>query len=311
MDDAIKQRFEEAKKRDLVEFASSLTTLHRRYLNGPCPVCGGRDRFYITKDRERFACRKCELFGDIIDLAVAVWNISPMEAVNRLIGDDGLPVAQPVQLAPEWVSDTWQASAKQIVAATKFGPPIQERGLESVAALFGLGIGSTYDWKRETERPAIVIPWYTAKRRHICAIKYRLVDGEMPKYLSKAGSEPVLFGIDHIAGESRSLAVTEGELNACSIKLAVPEMDVVSIGSQSSRKALGTLQQLRGNYDSVFVWMDDVKYAKEISGLLEGKYVFSENSRVRGKLDANGVLVGYGAEYLREIVISGNISIEG
>jgi hypothetical protein len=34
---------------------------------GPCPVCGGKDRFHAWPETGRFWCRKCEKSGDLIE----------------------------------------------------------------------------------------------------------------------------------------------------------------------------------------------------------------------------------------------------
>jgi phage/plasmid primase-like uncharacterized protein len=35
---------------------------------GPCPVCGGRDRFSINTRKQVFNCRGCGKGGDVLDL---------------------------------------------------------------------------------------------------------------------------------------------------------------------------------------------------------------------------------------------------
>ena len=34
---------------------------------GPCPECGGNDRFVVWPDKGRFWCRQCDKHGDLID----------------------------------------------------------------------------------------------------------------------------------------------------------------------------------------------------------------------------------------------------
>ncbi len=57
-------------------------------LIGPCPLCGGRDRFGINLRTNLFQCRKCDLSGkDQIDLAKGVMNMDFKGALHWLCGD--------------------------------------------------------------------------------------------------------------------------------------------------------------------------------------------------------------------------------
>ncbi len=51
---------------------------------GPCPVCGGTDRFGINTRKQLFHCRGCAVGGDVIRLVMHVENIGFREAVERL-----------------------------------------------------------------------------------------------------------------------------------------------------------------------------------------------------------------------------------
>lgn len=65
-------RLSEAKARDIVMIADKLEIrdLERSgiYLIGPCPKCGGHDRFSINTLMGLFQCRKCDGKGDVIHL---------------------------------------------------------------------------------------------------------------------------------------------------------------------------------------------------------------------------------------------------
>lgn len=55
-------------------------------LAGPCPTCGGRDRFVITPKRNLWTCRQCEVGGDVIALVQRLDNVDFPQAVEILIG---------------------------------------------------------------------------------------------------------------------------------------------------------------------------------------------------------------------------------
>ena len=71
------------------------TELERRGINlkgkiervGPCPRCGGEDRFSINTNKQVFNCRGCGLGGDVIDLVCHLDNTDFMEACKTLAGE--------------------------------------------------------------------------------------------------------------------------------------------------------------------------------------------------------------------------------
>jgi hypothetical protein len=84
---------------DLTEIAGRYTTLNR-YLQGPCPLCGGRDRFYIHNGGQRWGCRRCnEKGGDVIDLVALCHKMSKGEAARWLTGDQHVTTPVPARTA--------------------------------------------------------------------------------------------------------------------------------------------------------------------------------------------------------------------
>jgi CHC2 zinc finger/Toprim domain len=83
-----------AKQADIGEVASRYTTLKRATsieYAGPCPVCGGRDRFGVNIRRGLWNCRGCGKGGDVIALAQHVEGLSFRDAVERLTGEQTTP----------------------------------------------------------------------------------------------------------------------------------------------------------------------------------------------------------------------------
>src|SRR5215471_7439289 len=56
-------------------------------LVGPCPRCGGRDRFAINTRKQVFLCRRCGAGGDVIALVQHLDGCTFLEAVATLSGD--------------------------------------------------------------------------------------------------------------------------------------------------------------------------------------------------------------------------------
>lgn len=53
---------------------------------GPCPVCGGRDRFWIDTNKQAWGCRVCATGGDAIALVMHVEGLDFMAAVREITG---------------------------------------------------------------------------------------------------------------------------------------------------------------------------------------------------------------------------------
>jgi phage/plasmid primase-like uncharacterized protein len=54
---------------------------------GPCPVCGGTDRFAINVHKQVFNCRVCGAKGDVIALVQHLDDVSFKDAITTLTGD--------------------------------------------------------------------------------------------------------------------------------------------------------------------------------------------------------------------------------
>src|SRR6516225_365536 len=55
-------------------------------LKGPCPVCGGRDRFVVTPSKALWHCRGCQKGGSVIDLVLHLDKCGFHDAVETLAG---------------------------------------------------------------------------------------------------------------------------------------------------------------------------------------------------------------------------------
>jgi hypothetical protein len=62
---------------------------------GPCPQCGGRDRFSINIKKQLWNCRGCGRGGDVIDLVRHLDGVGYKEALRILGSDDERPIIKP------------------------------------------------------------------------------------------------------------------------------------------------------------------------------------------------------------------------
>jgi hypothetical protein len=79
-----------ARQADLLKVAQRFGALKRvgasEYV-GPCPVCGGKDRFSININKQLWNCRGCGKGGDVIGLAQHAGGVTFAEAVAALSGE--------------------------------------------------------------------------------------------------------------------------------------------------------------------------------------------------------------------------------
>ena len=75
-----------------------------RELIGPCPVCGGVDRFGVSIAKQLWNCRGCAKGGDVVDLVQHLDGVGFAAAVATLTGEQAAPSAV-VKIAPKIGND--------------------------------------------------------------------------------------------------------------------------------------------------------------------------------------------------------------
>ena len=66
---------------------------------GPCPVCGGTDRFSVNTRKGVWNCRGCGEGGDAIKLVRHVERVTFAQAIETLTGEIGTPTVPPAKPA--------------------------------------------------------------------------------------------------------------------------------------------------------------------------------------------------------------------
>ena len=253
---------------DLLALVGRDTTLHKKATTrggeyaGPCPFCGGTDRFRVQPERGQWHCRQCspdERWQDAIAYAMRRDGVDFREACDRLAGGAALstivnkPHAAPAAAAEP--SDTWRAAGMALVEeaeASLWGEAgrrarlyLHDRGLSKhTIRTWRLGYiaQDRYDaaevWgadPAERQRvlvPAgIVIPWF--HEGQLWQLKVRRRTGSDPKYLAVAGGHPLGYGLHTLKGHRIAVAC-EGEFDAMLAQQEAGElMGVVTLGSCS------------------------------------------------------------------------------
>jgi len=215
---------------------------------GPCPFCGGTDRFRVWPehpDGARWWCRQCHKSGDLIAYRVERGDLTPAAAGRLRHGQNKQPAVRPRPVPPDTQPPAaqWQARATEFIGYTQQqlwdgdGRALYEFhcwGLdnETIAEWqLGWNPGALYDdstrWGLSGNKiylaRGLVIPHFGGG--HLWGVKIRRYLDWTPapkqKYSQPRRDAPnaqirheVLFGVDHLRGDGRPLLLAEGEKDA-------------------------------------------------------------------------------------------------
>jgi DNA primase len=229
---------------------------------GPCPWCGGRDRFraWPNAGRPRYWCRRCGKTGDRIQYLRDRYGLSFREACQRL----RMPLPKPAAVKrvpqPPCLSSapgvTWQTKARAFTEAceqtlwTRGGLTamayLQRRGLHSEtirAARVGYHAaersepreawGLAPDGQKLVWLPrGLVFPWYF--RDELWRVVIRRVGKHVPKgkkYVSVSGGGNTLYRVETLQADAPAMIV-EGVFDA--LALAQEAGDLIAVVAAGS-----------------------------------------------------------------------------
>lgn len=305
---------------DIIEVAQLYTSLQKISRSseyaGPCPLCGGRDRFHV-KDA-RFYCRQCyPRGGDVIDLVMLVENLPFPDACRVLSGNSfslferpeqaDVSIHQQAEGEAAWLDKKYQSSARRTIGATRAllsstqgragQAYLHNRGLiPETWNIYKLGFGQTFHPVHREQQPAIFIPWFSPDGQQIMAIQHRFIDPSLEKqerYSLKPGSSPLLFGL-HALTPAETLIIVEGEFNC--MALHQEGYQAVSVGSESNRATRGRIELISDylpSYDHLFIWFDQPEFGEQFAGELSEQAPFRTRVSIMDCVgaDANELLI--------------------
>jgi DNA primase len=224
---------------------------------GPCPFCGGKDRFSVQPNAGRWICRRCARNGDAIGFVMQYQNIPFKEAAAYLRLELEQRPQQPkrVYTSPQVAAmpsineeidyGHWRERARAFVdyahahIAQVLDYLVGERKLqESLLTVFEVGynpqtVKDTWGGVEVTLPAGIVIPATETLFGEVVRIKIRLENGKA-KYGQVRGSRPHLFSGFRILNGS-TVILTEGEFDAIAAYSACGGLhDIVAVATGST-----------------------------------------------------------------------------
>lgn len=288
---------------NLLSIAQRYTTLtHKRGADewaGPCPRCGGVDRFIVFPDG-RWLCRvgrngkdgiaptHPDLWGgDAVDLIRLAERVEYTQAKRILQSGDhrGAPIqpAQPAQKRKPFDVAQWSSNVAgcqtNLTPESAQGRYLLSRGLHPQTwAKFLLGAG--YYTLKGQRYDSVVVPWHD-RNRALIGVAHRLLNPPDYKrrYMVVGNKIGHLWGWRSHSGRYDVLYLVEGEINAMSVHQQCGA-DVLSVGSQNAKitpEQAATIHQ----WATIKLWADNPTIANQ------WRAVIGRGDVIRTHQDAN------------------------
>lgn len=255
---------------------------------GPCPICGGTDRFHIKKfdDKDMFMCRQCHTkWGDAIEFLMWLNNCTFMEASGMLAlaptPPPLFPTARTVDKPDTPPDADWQSKALCLIdeterrlwsntqSAKNARQWLNNRGLtDETIQLHRLGLSVKEGYSCDLFlHKGITIP--TISKGNVWQVRTRTPDGliktpipnskpdsngkhpEYCKYMGVAGGKVGLWGYDFTGSVT---LLVGGEFDAMIVRQANPNIRAITFGSESKRVKAPWRDNLTGR---IFVCYDN------------------------------------------------------
>lgn len=270
---------------DIIKVASDINGLKlkqdgRDWWSGPCPECGGTDRFYINTRDNKYKCRQCSFAGGLANLASFAWGVHLWDAIDTLLGyslrdrdfsDVVIKKAQANTSKSEPKQELFKDFSRDMVRATN---QLEEargylisRGITSDtidACQERLGFAYVYHHDSGTYYGSACFAHELplGGKWLMVGINRRIFDPPegMDKTRLMAGSKWGLLRFPALGRDM--LIVVEGEINGLSIWQVIHKkawrVDVISVGSEGAfKKRANYITELAKPYQTLVLWGDD------------------------------------------------------
>jgi len=241
-------------------YAGNPKEFHDGKMLGSCPIChegnsfGRKRRLYYYPETGSLFCFNCQRSWRDIDWCAEVQGKEKKEVFKEAkeYGYFYIPMAEPVEKPKEEPTDELPEEAINLSSPKQLAyygddkyiklalETIHKRRLDTCVNRLTYYISL----KDPVHKNRLIIPFYDESGK-IVYYQTRSLDGEGPKYLSKAGSPKTVFGIDKIDTSMDSYFVFEGPLDSCFVQNGVAVCGLNLVPEQeSSLEALFALQRI-------------------------------------------------------------------
>mgnify|MGYP003122819835 FL=1 len=215
---------------------------HKRYNNvyeGGCPICregkswGRKRRLYYIAKQNYIYCHNCGWTGDPIKFIQQVEGLTFKDILDEAKDYDIVPIHEEQQLEKKQYQDhtlpvdsinlfddsqlSYYKEDKIVNVALDY---IKQRKLDTaVNKPKSLWVSH----KDFTHKNRLVLPFYDIDGKIVFYQTRTLIEGKdnLPKYLSKIGSDKSLFNINNVASDIDKIFIAEGPIDACFIRNCV------------------------------------------------------------------------------------------
>jgi hypothetical protein len=278
---------------------------NHKQLTGPCPLCGGTDRFNVDPRKNLWICRGCRVGGDVIKLVQHLDGCSFVSAVEMLISEDRQKFASSTSVLADLHRTAASDERRQrLLAASLWAKRKPIGGTLAERYLFWRGIGAEgapatlgYLPPFQAHAPAMVAafgfpqetePGLPAAPVNVTGIHLTKLTPEGRKtaktMLGPSAGQPIVIAPPN---DLLGLAIAEGIEDALSVHMAT------GLGSWAAGSAtrMPALAKVVPDYiETVSIWAHPdptgQKNARELAGLLQrrGVEVYVEGLRDRDAL---------------------------
>lgn len=250
--------------------------------HGPCPRCGGEDRFRVHTDHQypdwNFECRQCHFKGWARDLNAAL-KMPVSEADRKLWAEtkrkqDAARASEikarlsDITNAELWAEMNRRMADEQRLQWLTWGIPTDWQNY--------LQLGYTQHYSQSIPTPAYTIPYFhnTTEGKQFATLQYRLVDAPNPadRYRFTVGLPATFYETTPSEPISNVAIICEGAKKAMNLKIntKVGDSSVLSVPSKS---AWGGVEGAVKDCERVYILLDPdgLKQAHELGQRIGSK----------------------------------------
>ena len=175
---------------------------------------------------------------------------------------------------------------------------LEQRGLSTTdASMYRLGVVCDDSPESAPYKGRLSIPYSTPSG--VKDIRFRSLDGEGPKYLSRPGAPSLMFNVGALWRDSDTIAICEGEIDAIVMDLysGIPAVGIAGANGWKQHYA-----KLFADYERVLVIGDGDSAGREFARTVCSKVESAIPVQMRDGLDVNDLYLLEGIDAIEKLV---------